>query len=55
MQNLARAIAAFARARNELLDVIERQVAEINVHGRRLGQGLAIGVHGPVILIETPP
>ena len=55
MQNLARAIRAFARARDHLLDFIERQVAEIGAGRRQLGRGFAIFVHSPTILIETQP
>jgi ferric-dicitrate binding protein FerR (iron transport regulator) len=46
MQNLARPIAALARARNQLLNLVERKVAEISVSGRCFVRCQAIRIHG---------
>ena len=53
MQNLARAIRAFAHSRDHLLDFVEREVAEIGTGRRQCIRGFAIFVHSPIILIET--
>jgi hypothetical protein len=46
MQNLTRAIRALTRARDDLRDLIQRQVAKVGARGRRLAGYLAILVHG---------
>jgi hypothetical protein len=48
MQNLARPIAALARARNQLLNLVERKVTEISACGQRqrFVRCQAIRIHG---------
>ena len=46
MQNLAGAICALPSARDDLRDLIQRQVAKVGARGRRLAGDLAIFVHG---------
>lgn len=49
MQDLTRAIRAFAHVRDQVLDFIERQIAKIGARERRLERYLAIRVHGQLL------
>ena len=49
VQNLPRAISTFAETRDELLDLVERQIAKVSACERRRSRYLPIRVHGRLL------